>query len=45
MDIFLDLNVDGKTVIMATHDSNIVNSLNKRVITFQDRQVLSDIEN
>lgn len=45
MDIFLDLNIDGKTVIMATHDSNIVDSLNKRVITFQDREMVSDIPN
>ncbi|MDD3145428.1 MAG: ATP-binding cassette domain-containing protein [Candidatus Gracilibacteria bacterium] len=45
MDIFLDLNVEGKTVIMATHDSNIVNALNKRVITFQDRKIVSDVEN
>lgn len=45
MDIFLDLNVEWKTVIMATHDSNIVNALNKRVITFQDRKVVSDVEN
>jgi len=30
---------------MATHDSNIVNALNKRVITFQDRRVVSDVEN
>lgn len=45
MDIFLDLNMEWKTVIMATHDSNIVNALNKRVITFQDRRVISDVEN
>jgi len=45
MDIFLDLNVEWKTVIMATHDANIVNALNKRVITFQDRKVTSDIQN
>jgi len=43
--IFTDLNIDWKTVIMATHDSNIVNSLNKRVITFQDRKIISDKEN
>lgn len=45
MDIFLDLNAEWKTVIMATHDSNIVNALNKRVITFQDRKVTSDVQN
>lgn len=45
MDIFLDINSDWKTVIMATHDSNIVNSLKKRVIAFQDKKVISDEEN
>ena len=45
MDIFLDINSDWKTVIMATHDENIVNRLKKRVIAFQDKKVISDIEN
>jgi cell division transport system ATP-binding protein len=44
MDIFLDLNAEWKTVIMATHDSNIVNNMKKRVITFHDRKVISDNE-
>lgn len=43
--IFLDLNTDWKTIIMATHDSNIVNALSKRVITFQDKKVISDVKN
>lgn len=42
MDIFLDLNAEWKTIIMATHDSNIVNNIKKRVITFHDRKVISD---
>ena len=45
MDIFLDINSDWKTVIMATHDENIVNILKKRVVAFQDKKVISDIEN
>jgi cell division transport system ATP-binding protein len=45
MDIFLDINADGKTVIMATHDDNIVNSLKKRVISFQNKEVISDQKN
>ncbi len=45
MDIFLDINSDGKTVIMASHDSNIVNKLKKRVIAFQNKIVISDTEN
>ena len=42
MDIFLDLNSEWKTIIMATHDANIVNKLKKRVVTFNDRKVMSD---
>lgn len=45
MDIFLDLNSEGKTIIMATHDANIVNNLRKRVITFSDRKMVSDEDN
>lgn len=44
MDIFLDLNAEGKTIIMATHDSELVNSLKKRVVTFDNRKVISDVE-
>jgi len=29
---------------MATHDASIVNALSKRVITFHDRKVISDVE-
>lgn len=42
IDIFMDLNLEWKTIIMATHDANIVNNLKKRVITFSDRSVISD---
>lgn len=42
IDIFQDLNKDGKTVILATHDQNIVNSLKKRVIAFHDKKIASD---
>ena len=45
MDIFLDLNAEGKTIIMATHDANIVNRLQKRVITFSERKMISDEKN
>ena len=44
MDIFLDINSDWKTVIMATHDDNIVNDLKRRVVTFQNKKVVSDVE-
>lgn len=45
MEIFEDLNKDGKTVIIATHDKNIVNHMKRRVITFSDKWVISDREN
>jgi cell division transport system ATP-binding protein len=37
MEIFDDLNKSGKTVIIATHDKNIVNHMKRRVVTFQDK--------
>ncbi|USN58309.1 MAG: ATP-binding cassette domain-containing protein [Candidatus Peribacteria bacterium] len=42
MDIFEDLNQDGKTVIIATHDKAIVDARKKRVIAFKDKKILSD---
>jgi cell division transport system ATP-binding protein len=42
MNIFLDLNSEGKTIILATHDKNIVNKAKKRVIAFKDKIVFSD---
>lgn len=44
MDIFLDLNLDWRTIIIATHDKNVVNDLDKRVILFQDKKIISDKE-
>lgn len=45
MEIFEELNKQWKTVIIATHDKNIVDKMNKRVIAFKDKEVFSDIEN
>lgn len=42
MEIFEELNRLGKTVIIATHDKNIVDNFKKRVISFKDKKVLSD---
>ncbi|MCD5380507.1 ATP-binding cassette domain-containing protein [Candidatus Gracilibacteria bacterium] len=42
MKIFEDLNKDGKTIIIATHDKNIVNTMGKRVVAFKDKEVISD---
>lgn len=44
MNIFLDLNKDWKTIIIASHDKNIVDALNKRVIVFKDKEMVSDKE-
>ena len=44
MDIFEDINKEWKTVIIATHDKHIVDTMKKRVITFKDKQVASDVE-
>ncbi len=44
MEIFEDLNKDGKTIIIATHDKNIVNHMKRRVVTFRDKGVASDTE-
>lgn len=42
MNIFEDLNSLWKTIIIATHDKNIVNEMKKRVISFQDKKIFSD---
>lgn len=44
MKIFEDLNKEGKTIIIATHDKNIVDKMWKRVITFKDKEVISDVK-
>lgn len=44
MKIFEDLNKEGKTVIIATHDDHIVNTFQKRVVSFEDQKIKSDKE-
>ncbi len=44
MNILLELNNVWKTIILATHDDRIVNDFKKRVITFKDWLVFSDIK-
>lgn len=44
IEILLELNKRWKTIIIATHDDKIVNKLKKRVITFRDWKILSDIK-
>lgn len=45
MEIFKELNDEWITVILATHDKNIVNKYKKRVITFSDKEIILDEEN
>ena len=45
MNIFEDLNAEGKTVILATHDAHIVNNMKKRVIAFKNKGILYDQKN
>ncbi|MFZ2255241.1 MAG: hypothetical protein WAW59_05680 [Patescibacteria group bacterium] len=42
MHLLETLNQEGKTIIMATHDDQIVNSMKKRVIAFKDGVIFSD---
>jgi cell division transport system ATP-binding protein len=42
MNLLLEINKMGTTVLMATHDYNIVNHLKKRVIKISDGKVTSD---
>ena len=42
VDLLLRINETGTIVILATHDSGIVNALKKRVITFNTGKVVSD---
>lgn len=42
MEIFEELHRLWKTVIIATHDKNIVDTYKKRVISFKEKKILSD---
>ena len=42
MKLFEEINAGGTTIIMATHDKNIVNAMHKRVITMRKGEITSD---
>lgn len=42
MDIFQEINEDGTTIIMATHDKEIVDSMSKRVIAIDHGEIVRD---
>ena len=44
MSALKNINDDGKTVIMATHAVNIVDKFNKRVVTLDQGQIVSDVK-
>lgn len=44
MEIINKINEEGTTVIMATHDKDIVNKMKKRVVTLKDGRLVSDME-
>ena len=42
MEILLKINKLGNTVLIATHDRDIVNRLRKRVVTIEDGKIIRD---
>ena len=45
MKVLEDINATlGTTIIMATHDKDIVNKMKKRVVTLKDGRLVSDVE-
>lgn len=42
MQLFTEINREGTTIVMATHDRDIVNSMQKRVITLSGGRLVSD---
>ncbi|MDD3939537.1 MAG: cell division ATP-binding protein FtsE [Patescibacteria group bacterium] len=45
IDLLLRINKFGTTVILVTHNKEVVNHLNKRVITMEDGRIISDQKN
>ena len=42
MDIFRRINDAGATIVMATHDKNIVDTMKKRVIAIEGGRIVRD---
>lgn len=40
--LFLNINAEGTTIVMATHDKTIVDSMNKRVLTLSQGRLIGD---
>lgn len=43
MELLLQLNKKGKTIVIATHDEHLVNRLNLRTVAFRDRRLALDM--
>ncbi|PKM68477.1 MAG: cell division ATP-binding protein FtsE [Firmicutes bacterium HGW-Firmicutes-2] len=44
MKLLLDINLRGTTVVVVTHDKEVVNSMKKRVITLREGRVIRDMQ-
>jgi cell division transport system ATP-binding protein len=44
MKLLLDINLRGTTVVVVTHDKEVVNSMKKRVITLKEGRVIRDMQ-
>lgn len=42
MEIFKEINAEGTTIVMATHDKEIVDAMGKRVIAIEDGNIVRD---
>jgi len=42
MDIFTRINKAGTTIVMATHDKTIVDTMHKRVVAIEDGRIARD---
>ena len=42
MDIFKRINAAGTTIVMATHDKNIVDTMQRRVVAIEDGKIVRD---
>ena len=44
MEIFRDINIQGTTVLIATHNKTIVDAMKKRVVALKNGSIVSDLE-
>ncbi|NBS41949.1 ATP-binding cassette domain-containing protein, partial [bacterium] len=44
IDLLKKINEFGTTVVLVTHNREVVNALKKRVITLEDGEIISDVE-